>query len=559
MSFLIFLNMIGGLALFLFGMNIMSDNLQAAAGNEMKRILKKLTNTPLKGVIVGLAVTSIIQSSSATTVMLIGLVNAGIMALSQAVGVIMGANIGTTVTAQLIAFKIGNYAYLFVIIGVILLFARKNRIMEKWSMVILGFGLLFIGLNVMSDAVKPLQNSQMAKDILVNLTSNPFMGILAGTIFTMIIQSSSASIGIVIVLATNHLIPYEGALYLVFGDNIGTTITAWLAALSVNRTSKRVAMIHTLFNVFGTIVFGFLTYIGIYTLFINKITPGNILAGENIARHIANAHTFFNVLNTIIFLPFAGLLAKLACKIIPGDTTESISMGEPRHLDYHLINSPELAIEQSIAEMREMLRLVKLSIGMSMHLFLEKNYRKMDKIEKIENATDNLQKEITLYLVSISEKSNSDVITKKIPSLLHTVNDLEKLGDHALQVSEILNNQILCQKTPFFSDFMKEIDELHKKIVYMIDLSLEYMKHFDQKHSYMIIELEGRINQYHQDMRRKVLDMIQNAECDAVSGINMIDYIDMVEVIADKLKNIVKAGTHNFIYQIKEHAKPEIL
>ncbi len=559
MDFYSILNLIGGLALFLFGMNIMSDNLQAAAGNEMKRILKKLTNTPFKGVLVGMTVTSIIQSSSATTVMLIGLVNSGIMALSQAVGVIMGANIGTTITAQLIAFKIGHYAFLFVIIGVALLFVRKNRLMEKWSLVILGFGLLFIGLNVMSDAVEPLKSSQAAKDFMVALTGNPFTGILAGTIFTMLIQSSSAAIGIVIVLATNHLIPYEGALYLVFGDNIGTTITAWLASISGSKASKQVAMIHTLFNVFGTLIFGILTYMGVYTIFINYITPGNILNGENIARHIANAHTFFNILNTLIFLPFAFLLAKLAQKLIPLNHTDSISMGEPKHLDYHLIKTPELAIEQSIMEMREMLRLVKLSVEMSMHLFKEKNYRKMDKIDKIENAIDNLQKEITLYLVSISEESNSDMITKKIPSLLHTVNDIEKLGDHTVQISEILNNQILSQKIPFPNEYMNEIEELHQKIIYMIELSLEYMRDLDQKHSYMIIELEGRINQYHGDMRKKVLNMIQNAECDAVSGLNMIDYIDTIETVADKLKNIVKAGSYKFIYQIKEHAKPETL
>ncbi len=549
MDFFSIIKLFGGLALFLYAMKTMSDNLQSVAGNEMKNILKKLTNTPLKGVLIGAAVTGIIQSSSATTVMMVGLVNAGIMSLSQAVGVIMGANIGTTMTAQLIAFKIGNYAFLFVIIGVILLFLRQNKSMEKWSFVILSFGLLFIGLDVMSEAVKPLQNSQAAKDLLILLSGNPITGILTGTLFTMMIQSSSASIGIVIVLATNQLIPYEGALYLVFGDNIGTTITAWLASISVNRTAKRVACVHTLFNVFGTAIFGLLTYLGIYTQIINYITPGDIYKGEGIARHIANAHTFFNVLNTLVFLPFAGLLAYVAKKLIPGDTSETLSMGEPRHLDYNLIYTPEVAIEQSIKEMREMLRLVRLSIHMSMHLYLERNYRKIENIDKIENAIDNLQREITLYLVAISEKSVSDSIAKKIPPLLHTVNDIEKLGDHAVQISEILHNQILSQKVPFFADFSKELDENHQKILYMIDLTLNYMKDFNQKHSYMIIELEGRINQYHNDTRKRVMEMIQKSECDPVSGLNIIDYIDTIETIADKLKNIVKAGSHGFKYQ----------
>ncbi|HPA24794.1 MAG TPA: Na/Pi cotransporter family protein, partial [Candidatus Cloacimonas sp.] len=352
MNLLQIINLVGGLALFLFGINKMSDSLQAVAGSEMRRILKVLINTPLKGVLVGLGVTALIQSSSATTVMMIGLVNTGIMTLNQAVGVVMGANIGTTITAQLIAFNIGQYAFLFVILGVILLFIRKNRVMEHWSQIIIGFGLLFVGLNVMAAAVSPLQESVVMRNLMIKLATNPLLSILIGTAFTMLIQSSSASIGIVIVLASTGLIPFEGALYLVFGDNIGTTITAWLAAMSSGNTAKRVAMVHTLFNIFGTIIFGTLTYLGIYTIFINWITPGNVYAGQNIARHIANGHTMFNVFNTLLFLPFANQLANLATKIIPPDKVETISLGEPKHLNYTIISNSDLAINQSIKEMR---------------------------------------------------------------------------------------------------------------------------------------------------------------------------------------------------------------
>jgi len=327
MSFLDILNLLGGLALFLFGMNKMSENLQAVAGNEMRRILKMLTGTPFRGVLVGMGVTALIQSSSATTVMMIGLVNAGIMTLNQAVGVVMGANIGTTITAQLIAFKIGDFAFAFVIVGAVLLFMRRSRVMERWSAIILGFGLLFVGLNVMSEAVLPLRNSSLAHSLMADLSTTPILGILTGMIFTMLIQSSSASIGIVIVLANTGLIGFEGAMYLVFGDNIGTTITAWLAGLGANSTARKVALVHTMFNFFGTIIFGLLTYYGVYTMFVNRITPGNVFAGENIARHIANAHTFFNVFNTIIFLPFAGLLARIAEKVIPKSSGEPLGMG----------------------------------------------------------------------------------------------------------------------------------------------------------------------------------------------------------------------------------------
>ncbi len=552
MNFLQIINFFGGLALFLFGMMKMTDNLQAIAGSEMRRILKKLTNTPLRGVFVGILVTGIIQSSSATSVMMMGLVNAGIMSLNQAVGVIMGANIGTTITAQLIAFKLGHYAFAFIIIGVIMLLLRRSKLMEKWSAIILGFGLIFIGLNGMSAAVSPLRESEIARHFLINLSSNPFLGILTGTIFTVMVQSSSASIGIVIVLAMNQLIPFEGALYLVFGDNIGTTVTAWLASLGANKTARRVAVVHTTFNLIGTIIFGLLTYFGIFQVIVNKITPGDVFQGENVARHIANSHTLFNVMNTIVFLPFAGLLAALSTRIIPKSSTEIVSLGEPRHLNYHLIGNTDLAIEQSIKEMKEMLLLVKKAFSMAFSAYREHSYKKQKAVSKIESGIDNLQKEITLYLVAVNDRTNSDSITKKIPALLHTVNDIEKLGDYTEEINKILNEQINGQKVPFCDCFRPVIDDLHDKLIYMMELSIDYLENFTQEYTYKIIELEGRINQLHFDLRLKILLQIQQAECDPASGINTIDYIDTIEMMADKMKNLVKAGSHGFVYDPME-------
>ncbi len=558
MNFLEIVNFLGGLALFLFGMNKMSDNLQAVAGNEMRRILKKITDTPFKGVLVGLGVTGLIQSSSATTVMLIGLVNAGLMTLSQAVGVVMGANIGTTVTAQLIAFNIGKYAFGIVVIGVVFLFIRKSRAMEKWSSIILGFGLLFVGLNVMSAAVAPLKESQLARELMTNLSGNPILGILAGTIFTMLIQSSSASIGIVIVLANTGLIGYEGALYLVFGDNIGTTITAWLAGIGSNTAAKRVALVHTLFNVFGTIIFGTLTYLGYYKYFINYITPGNVYAGENMARHIANSHTFFNVFNTVIFLPFAGFLARLATKVIPTGTEETLSLGEPKHLNYHLINDPELAIGQSIKEMREMLRLVRMGMNLSFEAYTEKNYKKQNRVAKIENAIDSLQKEITLYLVAVNERTNSDLVIQKIPALLHTVNDIEKLGDYTEEINKILNIQIRGARESLSPEFEKMVLDLDEKMMYMLDLAIEYLEDLNPDYTYKIIEIEGRINEQHFNARQEILHKIQEGNCNPSGGLNTIDFIDAVEIMADKMKNLVKAGSHNFMYNGAEvHSSPD--
>jgi len=548
MDFLEIIRLFGGLALFLLGMTKMTENLQSLAGAEMRRILKKLTNTPIKGVFIGLLVTGIIQSSSATSVMMMGLVNAGIMTLNQAVGVIMGANIGTTVTAQLIAFKLGRYAFVFIILGVTFLLMKRSKRMERLSQIVLGFGLIFLGLNEMSASVSPLRESEIARTFLINLSSHPILGILTGMIFTMLIQSSSASIGIVIVLAVNNLVPFVGAMYLIFGDNIGTTVTAWLAGLGTNSAARRVAIVHTLFNVVGTIIFGLLTYFGIYQIIINYLTPGDVFKGENIARHIANTHTFFNVFNTLIFLPFAGLLAKIAVKIIPHCSTETLSIGEPKHLDYNLTGNTELAIEQTLKEMREMMLLVRQAFNISYEAFKERNYRKQKSVARIEQAIDHLQREITLYLVAINDKSNSDAITKKIPALLHTVNDIEKLGDFTEEINKILNDQILGQRAPYCTCFYPMIDDLHEKLMYMLDLSISYIEDLHPDYTYKIIELEGRINQLHHDLRLQVLQQIQDGDCDPASGLNTIDYIDAVEIAADKMKNLVKAGSHNFIY-----------
>ncbi|MCB5272070.1 MAG: Na/Pi cotransporter family protein [Candidatus Cloacimonetes bacterium] len=557
MTILQIINFFGGLALFIFGMNKMTDNLQAVAGSEMRRIMKKLTDTRLKGVIVGMSVTALIQSSSATTVMLIGFVNAGILTLSQAVGVIMGANIGSTITAQLIAFNIGQYAFAFIIIGVVLLLIRRSRKMERWSLIIIGFGLIFIGLGQMTNAVVPLRDSEIARNFLVHISTNPLLGILVGTVFTMMIQSSAASVGIVIVLATNGLIPFEGALYLVFGDNIGTTITAWMASVGSNYAARRVALVHTLFNSFGTILFGILTYLGVYTLIINRITPGDVFAGENLARHIANGHTFFNIFNTMICLPFAGLFAKAAIKLIPQDKTDTMSLGEPKHLDYHLISNSELAIGQSIKEMREMLRLVHLGLTVSYEAFKDKSYKKQIRVSRIEAAIDQLQREITLYLVAVNEKTNADDIIQKIPALLHTVNDIEKIGDFTEEVNRILNYQITAQKVPLSLEFTSMIDDMQAKMMFMLDLGLDYLEDMQDDLSFKIFEMEGRINEQHANLRNKILLMIQNGECDAAGGLNTIDYLDQVEVIADKLKNLVEAGSQKFIYsRLKQ--EPEV-
>jgi phosphate:Na+ symporter len=553
LNILSIINFLGGLALFVFGMTEMSNNIQLVAGAQMRRILRRLTHTPLRGVLVGLGITGIIQSSSATTVMLVGFVNAGLLTLKQAVGVVMGANIGTTVTAQLIAFNIGDFALVFVIIGMVMLLLRKSRAMENWSMILIGFGVLFLGLNIMSGSVSSLQDSAHARDLLMRLSTNPFLAILAGTIFTMLIQSSSASVGIVIVLAANGLITFEGALFLVYGDNIGTTITAWLACLNSGSAARQVALVHTLFNVFGTIVIGILTYLGLYTQFVNLITPGNVFQGENVARHIANGHTFFNVLNTIAFLPFSGHLARLATRIIPDDEQDEASMGEPKHLNYTMVSDSYLAIKQSIKEMKEMLRLVQLGQTISFEAFKDRNYKKQVRVSRVEAAIDQLQKEITVYLVAVNEKTNSEDIIIKIPALLHTVNDIEKLGDYTQEINRILNYQIIDQGAPLSDEFTATITAMHNQLQKMIELALVYLDHLDPDIAEEIIRAEAVIMDDYERLRQGILTQIQNGECDAAGGLNTIDYLDVVELAAAKIINITEAGSQKFVYTYEKH------
>lgn len=558
MNFYDALNLLGGLALFLIGMKLLSDYLQKVAGDKMRQILKKATNTPFRGVFLGTVVTSVIQSSSATTVMLVGLVNAGIITLKQSIGVIMGANIGTTMTAQLIAFQLSDVCSLFIIIGVIMLFNQKNRKIEEWGWIIFGFGLLFFGLNIMSGSLSPLKDSELAHNLFITLSSNPFLGILTGTLFTMIIQSSSASVGLVMTLASNGLIPFEGAIYLILGDNIGTTITAWLASIPANRVAKRVALIHSLFNVFGTLIFGTLTYLQLYPQFIDFITPGPI-THSTIARHLANSHSFFNILNTLIFLPFANVYEKIALRLIKGDLIEDENIyGEPKYINQQLLTTPEFAIEQSIQEMKEMLKISKKAINLSIDGFLKKNYKAFKNVEKLENAIDNLQKEITLFLIKVSEQNLSDTSSRKIPSLLHSVHDLERLGDHAINLNEIFE-RILNQKIEFKTEFIEEIKRSQNHINHMIDHVQNYMDSFDALESYRVIELEGTINQYQIDLRSNVITMMQSGQCDAYSGLNIVDFIDNIEKIADHLKNIVKAASKHFIYKDITKGKPEII
>ncbi len=443
-----FLVLFGGLAIFLYGMKLMSEGLQRAADRRLKSILQFMTQNRFMAVVAGTLMTAIVQSSSATTVMTVGFVNAGLMSLTQAIGVIFGANIGTTVTAQIIAFKLDDLAFPAIAIGLGLMMFVRRQNWSSFGQILLGFGLLFLGMKTMSDILEPLSHSPdfQAWFQLFDCTPEPggmmpagkaLMCILIGTLTTVVVQSSSATVGLVLALSSQGLIGFYTAVPLILGDNIGTTITANLAAIGTSRNARRAALAHTLFNLIGTAYMYVLFFVPLwggeplFLGFVEWITPGVVLGGanENLLRHVANSHTAFNVINVCIFLGFTGPLAR-ACKfIIPVLESERDSV--LRYLEPKLLSAPAIALEQAVREVVFMVRKGQKSMNESCELLCDDNEKFVDSILAREDVIDKLQHEITSYLVELSRTGLDSDESALIPALVHAVNDAERLGDHA--------------------------------------------------------------------------------------------------------------------------------
>ncbi|MEW6534897.1 MAG: Na/Pi cotransporter family protein [Candidatus Auribacterota bacterium] len=538
---------IGGLGLFIYGMKLLSDGLQKVASTRLRKIILMFTNKPIMGIISGCLLTCIIQSSSATTVMTIGFVNSGMMLLRQAIGVVIGANIGTTITAQIIAFKISAYALPTIGIGcAMLLFGKKKRT-QYWGQVLLGLGILFFGLTTMESVLKSLKNSPMATDFFIRLGKYPVFGILTGTLVTMIIQSSSASIGLVIALASNGLLDFQASIYLVLGDNIGTTITAWLASIGTNLSSRRVAASHSLFNLLGASIFGVLTYTGVYIAIVDHITPGDI-GTATIARHIANSHTLFNVLNAILFFPFIPMLEKFVKLILPGQEEMAT---EPCYLEPHLLETPEIALSQSKKEMVRMLNVAREAFTEAMEGFFEKNRKRLKPVQKMEDTIDNLQSEITLYLIDISKNQLTTEQSEQLPSLLHSVNDIEKIGDHAENIMKVAE-RVIDRQMEISVIGIRKIKHMYKDIQDMFDIIITNMKLVnDGKETCVknVFKIETDLNITYKGISKEQLRHFQQGKEFAHASIAFLDLINNMEKIGDHLTNIAEALRADFAYQ----------
>ncbi len=419
----------GGLALFLYGMKMMSNGLEEAAGNKLKKILETLTSNRFLAVLVGAGITAVIQSSSATTVMVVGFVNSGLMQLSQAVGVIMGANIGTTVTGLLIALDIGAIAPIIAFIGVVPLVFFKSKRSNYIGLIVAGLGILFIGMELMGSAMEPLRDSEFFINMMTNF-SNPLLGILAGTLFTAVIQSSSASIGILQTLAMSGLIGLDSAVYVLFGQNIGTCITAIFASISANRNAKRTTIIHLMFNIIGTVIFVTICSVLPFTDWIKAFVPNNPSA------QIANVHIIFNVVTTIILFPFGSLMAKLAVKILPEKEGENNGEMSLQFVNDHSIGSTAIAIEQLRNEEQRMLDIARNNVEASFDTLLTMDTSRLEGLNQNEEYLDYLNTEITKYISKTFSFTMSSQDSQIIYSLFDICSNIERIGDHATNMAE---------------------------------------------------------------------------------------------------------------------------
>jgi phosphate:Na+ symporter len=541
---------VGGLGLFLFGMGLMSDGLKKVAGQKLKNILESMTKKAFVAFLVGAGVTALVQSSSATTVMVVGFVNAGLLTLKQAICVVIGTNVGTTATAWLVsisglgALKITTYALPAVGIGFLLEVLGKTRRTKSIGQILLGFGILFLGIDFMKDAFNPLKNSPKIQELFMSLGDKPILAILAGTVVTMLLQSSSAAIAIVQLLAMggafgNH---WETALNVaipfVLGSNIGTTITAQIAALRTNLNARRTAWAHTIFNVLGaTIAYPFVHF-GLFGSLVHIVAPWE-LGPSTIAPCIALAHTIFNVTNSGIFLPMAGLLEKLVVRFVPERPGDAAA--RPVILEEHLLDTPEIALEQVKREIIRMAKTAKKALMRSIDGITNDDRIKLESTRQIEDFIDGFQLQITSYLSALSRRHLSDEISTELPVLLHSVNDLERIGDHAVNIVEIAERKIE-KKLSFSNSALTEAEDLRKEIDQMFDNIIAALEknNIDAAKSAALTN-ENNLNTMQISFRRSHVKRMSEGLCSAEAGLIFIDLVDNIEKIGDHLTNIAQA------------------
>lgn len=543
---LIIFQLLGGLGLFLTGMQLMSEGLQKSSGNSLKKILEKLTTNRVVGTGIGAIVTAVIQSSSATTVMVVGFVSAGLMSLTQALSVILGANIGTTITGQIIALNIKSVSLPCIGIGAILYIFFKRPKIQYLGQIILGFGMLFLGMDTMTNAFKPLSQSESFKSVFIYFSNNPLLAVFAGAMTTLIVQSSSATMGITIALATAGIIDFTAASSLVLGENIGTTITANLAALNANRTAKRAALGHFLFNLIG--VTYMLIFLQPFMTFINYITPGDVaysiqngaeIIYPNIGKHIANLHTMFNIINTMIFLPFLPLLAKLCEKIIKDNESED-RKNKVVHLSDEMLSTPEIAVGLTQKETIRMYETALSIFNYAKKSIIENDINAVSQGKALAKNLDIFNEEINIFLTKLSAKSLSAKSLRMIHNISTTIEEINQIGDRSVKLIKTKNK--MKEKNIMFSD--DAIKELNNIIELVEDFCKQVEKLYISKDKLQISqnfeEKEELIDQTRKMYKKNHLKRLDEGICSLPAGLAFIDLLNTLEKIADNTYSIAQ-------------------
>ena len=524
---------LGGLGLFLYSIKTMGDGLQQAAGDRLRFYIDKYTSNPFFGILVGIGMTALIQSSSGVTVITVGLVSAGLLTLRQAIGIVMGANIGTTVTSFIIGFKLGDYALPMLFLGAVCLFFTKNRTINNIGRIVFGVGGIFFALNLMSGAMEPLKDLQVFKDYMVELSKNPILGVLVGTGLTLLIQASSATIGILQNLYASNLIDLQGALPVLFGDNIGTTITAIIASLGANIAAKRVAAAHVTFNVIGTVIC--IIFLVPFTGLIQWFESFLNLAPE---MTIAFAHGTFNITNTIIQFPFIGALAFLVTKLIPGE--DEVVKYEPLYLDEQLIKqAPSIALGNAKKELLHLGNYAAKAFDLSYDYIINSNEKVAEKGHKTEEAINTIDEKLTRYLISLSGEALSQKESEVLTNILDSSRDLERIGDHA---EALLNlNDYLQRKNVQFSEAaLEELAEIYLKTSDFVKDALESVENNDLEKAQALIERHEDINNMERVLRKTHIKRLNNGECSTQAGVNFIDIISHYTRVSDHAMNLAE-------------------
>jgi phosphate:Na+ symporter len=528
------LSMAGGLGLFLFGIRTMGDGLENAAGAKLKRMLEVLTGNRFLAVLVGFVVTAIIQSSTATTVMVVGFVNAGMMSLAQAVGVIMGANIGTTVTSLLIALNFSSVAAAAVLVGVILMLASKKTVVKNLGAIFTGFGLLFLGIDMMSDSMAPLRDSAGFMNFIVTVSESPLrplFGIILGIVMTAVLQSSSASVGVLQTLAMQGLVPLKFSVFVLFGQNIGTCLTALFSTVGAKKNSKRAAVIHLLFNLIGTGIFILIALLTPYVEWIEKLSPDPM-------AQIAISHIVFNIVSTVVMFPFAKALVKLSCLLVPGKDDSESEM-HCKFIDDRLLNTPPFAVMQVSKEVARMAKLARDNFETSAHALINRSDKDLDKVMENEEIINYLNHHITSYLVKLNALDITDSDSDYIARVFHAINDIERVGDHAINLAEAAQHNI-GEGLKFSDPAREELNQLCGSVVTLLERSMAAFDNqsLSDNEAKELSDLEEHIDDLTLECQDSHIFRLNRKECNTEAGMLYLNTITDFERVGDHAINI---------------------